>query len=187
MFHLKIFGWRSILPILIAGLLPLAAPANSEEPDTTNWVQKGGGLQCTAFGVRADETLSDPLNPVWRGDGVSGTLPTPIFKHIKESENGLNVVAFEKFAFNGDESSLAFEVEVFSQREELILTAKHTSFHMGKIETLEIDQLIIKKFDFLTGSKHVLQFAIDEKWVPQYYERFKSYTIECKLNWLENN
>ena len=187
MFHWKTFGWKSLVPILILALFAFPLQVNSEEPDTANWVQKESGLQCTAVGVRADGTISDALNPVWKGDGVDGNLPDPTFKYIRENENRLNVVEFETFDFYGYESSLTFEIEVFSQREELTLTVKRNSFRTGNDEMLDSDQLIVQKSDFVNGSNYVLQLAIDEESVPQNYEPFLSYTIVCRLDLLENN
>ena len=184
---MKDFTCKSLLTVLMAGLLILPIQVSSDTPDTSNWVQKGSGLECSAFGVRADGTRSDPLTAVWQGDGVNGEPDRPTFKHIDETENGLNVVEFEKFDIGGSESRLAFEIEVFSKREEITLTVRQISSQTGTDETLGSDQLIVKKPDFVIGSNYVLELTISKGWDPRYYKPFQSYMIECRLDWLENN
>ncbi len=184
---MKTLARQSLLALVISALLTLAVQANSEEPDDTNWIQKGSGLECSAVGVRADGTRSDPLTAVWQGDGVSGEPDRPTFKHIDETENGLNVVEFEEFTFRGIRSRLAFEIEVFSKREKLTLTVSQLIFRRSTKETLKSEQLTVKKSDFTIGVSYLLELAIHERWVAQYYEPFRSYQIECGLDWLEGN
>ena len=185
--ELKIVTPKCLLAILISVLMALAVRAYSAGPDHTNWIQKGSGLQCSAVGVRSDGTRSDPLTAVWQGDGVSGEPDRPIFKHIDETENGLNVVEFEEFTFRGINSRLAFEVEVFSKKEKIALIVSQLIYRRGTKETLKSEQLIVKKSDFLVGADYFLELAIHERWVAQYYEPFRSYQIECRLDWLESN
>ena len=184
---LKIVSRKCLLAILISVLMALAVRAYSEGPDDTNWIQDGSGLQCTAVGVRPDGTRSGPLTAVWQGDGVSGESDHPTFKHINETENGLNVVEFEEFTFRGIKSRLAFEIKVFSKREKATLTVSQLIHRLGTRETLKSEQLTVKKSDFTVGANHVLELDIHKRWVGQYYEPFRSYQVECRLDWLEGN
>ncbi len=181
------FAFRFIGAIVIAGSITLAVLAYSEEPQDTNWIQKGSGLECSAVGVRADGTRSDPLTAVWQGDGVSGEPERPTFKHIDETENGLNVFEFEEFTFRGIRSRLAFEIEVFSKREKITLTVSQLIHRRGTKEILKSEQLTVKRSDFTVGGSYLLELAIHKRWVAQYYEPFRSYQIECGLDWLEGN
>lgn len=185
--HMKTLACQSLLAFVISTLLALTVQANSEEPDTTNWVQNGSGLGCTAVGVRANGIVSDPLNTVWEGDGMSGEPDRPTFKQIDETENGLNVVEFEEFTFRGIRSRLAFEIEVFSKREKITLTVSQLIYRSGTKEEIKSEQLTVKKSDFTIGANYVLELAIHERWVAQHYESFRSYQIECRLDWLEGN
>ena len=184
---MKTLARQSLLPLVISAFLSLAVQANSEEHGTTNWLQNGSGLGCTAVGVRMNGTVADPLTAIWQGDGASGEADHPTFNQIDETENGLNVVEFEKFDIGDSESRLAFEIEVFSKRKEITLTVRHISSQTGTDETLISDQLIVKKPDFVIGSNYVLELTISKGWVPRYYKPFQSYMIECRLDWVENN